>query len=878
MPLQFFPKGFLLLPYFKLPFRTLAVSISLFLLVSIPSITSAQVDLNFYLPQNQNYNTSIPKPNSVLGFEVGEWHVRHDQLVHYMQTLAVASDRIQIREYGKTHELRPQLVLIVTSPLNHSKLDRLQKEHNALLSGDKAKEYDFENMPGVVWLGYSIHGNEPSGSNASLLVAYHLAASQSKDVEKLLNENIILIEPSLNPDGLNRFANWVNMHRSKNLIADKNSREHLERWPSGRTNHYWFDLNRDWLPLQQPESKNRIKLFHEWTPNLLTDHHEMGTNSTFFFQPGVPSRIHPLIPQKNYELTSKMAQYHARALDEIGALYYTRQNFDDYYFGKGSTYPDINGGVGILFEQASSRGHVQESDNGLLSFPTTIQHQFTVSLSSLQAAKDMRVELLQHMRQFYIDALEASKKDEAKAYIFGSRVDPALNFHFLDMLKAHDIEIYELEEDATVGEFEFKKESAWVVPTRQAAYGVISAVFQRNTVFTDSLFYDISAWTMPLAFNIPHAEIRSKSKADELQGKKIDKLALPSAKIIGDSSQYAYAFEWNDYYAPKVLNLLLQAGVNARVAMRPFDSQVLGSVKNFAVGTILIPVALQPMQPGELTSLLQKLSRENAVQVFALKSGLSSAGIDLGSPSFQVLRKPKVLLLVGEGVSSYDAGEIWHLLDFRFDLPVTLIDVENFSQVKLHEYNTLILANGNYVNLDSNLVQKVEQWVSDGNTLVAVRGAVNWLMKNNIVITQTKKMQSPGIVNPDNRRAYGLQGNDRGARTIGGAICAVKLDLSHPICYGYSYDEMSVFRRGTLFMKAAKNPYSTPVVYAENPLQSGYISNENLELLKDTAVIVTEKHGNGRIVLFADNPNFRGFWFGTNKLFLNSLFFAQAIQ
>ncbi|KAA3613688.1 MAG: zinc carboxypeptidase [Calditrichaeota bacterium] len=839
----------------------------------------AHVTLDTYLPPDQVYNKNIPTPKSFLGFEVGEWHVRHDQLVGYLQNLAAASDRITLQEYGKTHELRSQIILTITAPRNHGKLKRLQKEHKSLLSGDKAREYDFDKMPGVVWLGYSVHGNEPSGSNAALLVAYHLAAAEGKEIDQLLRENIILLEPCLNPDGLSRFAHWVNMHRSKNPVADKYSREHREGWPRGRTNHYWFDLNRDWLPVQQPESKNRLKIFHEWAPNILTDHHEMGTNSTLFFQPGVPSRTHPLIPAETYELTGKMAEFHARALDKIGTLYYTRQNFDDFYFGKGSTYPDINGAVGVLFEQASSRGHVQESDNGLLSFPATIRNQFTVSLSSLQAAKAMRVDMLQHMRQFYINARELGKKDQASAHIFGARSDPALNYHFLEMLMRHEIEVYQVKKDVRIGAFEFQPGSAYLVPTEQPQYHVVSAIFQRNTTFRDSLFYDVSAWTMPLAFNIPHEEVHSNSKFKSIKGDKLKNLTFPQGMVAGsETNNFAYAFEWNDYYSPKLLNALMQADLKVRVATQTFESQVGDTLKKFDYGAIVIPVGLQSVPAEKVRNVLADLAKESGITIFPLSSGLSQNGIDMGSPSLKAVREPKILLLVGPGISSFGAGEIWHLLDARFDLPVTLVDIDQFSQIKLFKYNTLILANGFYSILDSFAVRKIDDWVDEGNTLVAIRGAASWAIQSNLASTQTKKPELTGKNETDNRRAYRLKSYDRGARTIGGAICAVKLDLSHPLCYGYTFDEMSVFRRGTMFMNAAKSPYATPVVYAENPLQSGYISKTNLDLLQNTAVVVAEKHGSGQIILFADNPNFRGFWYGTNKLFLNSLFFAPIIR
>ena len=277
------------------------------------------------------------------------------------------------------------------------------------------------NIPVVFYAGFSIHGNEASGVNAALLAGYHLAAAQGDEIEKDLANTVILFDPCYNPDGMQRFSSWVNSRKSFVTSTDPLDNEHNEPWPGGRYNHYWFDLNRDWMVAQHPESQARIKSFQKWKPNILTDHHEMGTNASFFFQPGIPSRVHPLTPAKNIELTKRMGEFHAKALDDLGSLYFTQESYDDFYYGKGSTYPDVQGAVGILFEQASSRGHAQESVNGILRFPFTIRNQFTTVLSTLNAIRAMRIDFLNHQRQFYNDMASESAKDPIKAYVFGSK-------------------------------------------------------------------------------------------------------------------------------------------------------------------------------------------------------------------------------------------------------------------------------------------------------------------------------------------------------------------------------------------------------------------------------------------------------------------------
>ena len=309
-----------------------------------------------YLPADADPDPSIPTPESVLGWEVGDWHVSHDKLVQYMHTLASASPRVSLKVIGQTHEERPLLQIAITSESNQDNLETLRKAH---LDGGG---------PLVVWLGYSVHGNEPSGSNAALLAAYYLAASRSDYVKELLDGTVVLVDPSINPDGLNRFASWANSNAGLHPVADPAHRQHVENWPGARTNHYWFDLNRDWLPLVHPESRARIVEYHRWLPHVLTDHHEQGRLPGFFFQPGAPSRQNPLTPQANLDLTRALARFHARAMDEAGQPFFTEEAYDDFYFGKGSTYPDINGSIGILFEQKAIRGQELETSNGVETF------------------------------------------------------------------------------------------------------------------------------------------------------------------------------------------------------------------------------------------------------------------------------------------------------------------------------------------------------------------------------------------------------------------------------------------------------------------------------------------------------------------------------
>ena len=463
------------------------ILIALFICVGVfAQNTTHNLDYYFSELDSGLLESNIPTPKEIIGHEVGEWHVSHDKLVQYMYALANASDRVTIEDRGKTFEGRPILLLTITSRNNHLNIDKILEKHKKIT--DYQQNIKIEDQPIIVYQGFSIHGNEASGSNASLLLAYYLAASNSDFVKNLLENSIILLDPSMNPDGLQRFAYWVNTNRNVNLTSDPNDREYNEIWPGGRTNHYWFDLNRDWLPVQLPESQARIKTFNKWIPNILTDHHEMGTNATFFFQPGIPSRTHPLTPDLNQKLTKEIAKFHVESLDKIGSLYYSEESFDDFYYGKGSTYPDINGSIGILFEQASSRGHIQESDNGILKFPFTIKNQLTTGISTLKAAVNLRLDILNYQKTFYLDAAKEASKFKSESIIFGNPKDKYRTNKLAEILRRHEINIYGLNTDIKHNNKIYKKGYAYVVPKNQKKHRLINAMFETRTRFLDSLF------------------------------------------------------------------------------------------------------------------------------------------------------------------------------------------------------------------------------------------------------------------------------------------------------------------------------------------------------------------------------------------------------
>ena len=835
------------------------------------SLFGQKKSLSYYLPETVTYDKNIPTPEQFLGYQVGEQHVSHDQLASYMRELARLSDRITLEVVGRSFEYRPMMILTITSPENHRNLDKIKAEHVKLTDSSQSGSLDVSKMPIVVYQGHSIHGNEPSGANAGLLAAYYWAAAQGKEVEETLQNVVILFDPSFNPDGLQRFSQWVNMHKGQNLVSDPNNREFSEVFPYGRTNHYWFDLNRDWLVQQQPESKGRVQVFHDWKPNILTDHHEQGSNATFFFQPGVPARTNPYTPMKNQEMTGKIAAFHAKALDKIGSQYFTKENYDDFYYGKGSTYPDVQGSIGILFEQASSRGHAQRTTNGVLTFPFTIRNQLTTSFSTIEAAQNLRVELLNYQRDFFKDAASEASKDKIKAYVFGEKYDRTRLGQFVDMLRRNRIHVYELGQNIQ----NFEKGSAYVVPLDQTQYRLIKANFERYTegFFKDSLFYDISSWTLPLAFNLNLMTIENSITTGTI-GKEVMESVLPVGEIVGGvKSNIGYAFEWDDYLSPQLLNAIMNENLRAKVLTNTSKIETnTDGVKTLNVGSIFIPVQDQSKSSDAIFNLIQNEVKKTGVKVFALKTSLATEGVDMGSPSSLPIKKPNVALLVGEGVTNNDAGEVWHLFDTRYNMQVTLLDVAS-ARWKLDGYTCVIMPDGSY---SATVAGRVKEYLSSGGTVAAFGKAVKFLKTNDMCNVEFKSIKSTAT--KDARRPYNISDEDAGTEQIRGAIFQAETDLTHPLLYGYRNSKIPVFREEKDFFEVPINQYAAPLVYSSNPLMSGYLSSKNKELSKGAATIVVSSIGSGRVIAMIDNPNFRAFWYGTNKLMANMVFFGNLIK
>tara|TARA_R110000744_G_scaffold51763_2_gene111328 strand:+ start:87 stop:2606 length:2520 start_codon:yes stop_codon:yes gene_type:complete len=829
----------------------------LLLVVLYGTTISAQ---DYFYQKFQPFNSEIPSPEAFLGYGIGEHHTRHDLIVAYLEKLAEVSDRASIAEYGRTHEGRKLVMLTITAPENQSNLDQLKEEHLAFTDPKKSVS-NYGDVPIFINLAYNVHGNEPSSSEAALLTAYTFAASENPEILNYLKNAVIFIDPTINPDGRDRHTQWANTYQGNPEVADPQDVEHNEYWPMGRTNHYWFDLNRDWLLAINPESRGKLNWYHQWYPNVVTDFHEMGTQSTYFFEPMKTNASYdPIMPKENYEdLNTLFGNAFSKSLDSIGSLYFTKEVFDGTYPGYGSSYPDLQGGLGLLFEQASSRGHRQTTAFGEITFAFTIRNQYVSGITTVKTAVNNKEYMRKYQQKFFKSALTNAAKSKVKGYTFGDVHDKNRTKAFIDKLLLHRIDVY-------------RSGDSFTVPTQQPQYRMVQTMFETYEKYRDSVYYDASAWSVANFYNMKYKSVNTLNLGDKITETKNLISISPVQK-----SNYAYVMDWDDYNAPAALVYLQKKGIVASSAAKLFSIKTKNDTKKFNYGAVLVPVSLQKEDAAAVYKSIKEAQEKFEVPIYAVDSGLSLEGVDLGSGNISPIKKTRAVMLIGDGVSSYEAGEVWHLLDTRVHMPITKIPMRNFNKVSLDKYNTMVMVSGKY-NLTEKQMSKIKDWTSKGNTLITIGTASKWAVEKKLVkekLTKTEKDSTQIAV----RKPYVDARENIGKESLGGVILNVDLDITHPLAYGYRDSNIPVYKNNSVWLTPSKNSYATIAKYTKNPHIDGFITEKNMqENILNSASLIVSKLGSGRVVLFADNPNFRGSWYGTNRLFLNALILGDKIK
>ncbi len=827
----------------------------------------------FHVP-GVRYDSSVTKPEEAFGYELGERPVRYGDMVAYLRDLAEDSDRIAVETLGYTHERRPILQFVVTSPENHADLDGLRAAHLQRRLGEAAPDA----APAVVWINFGVHGAESSSMDAAIPFLHHFAAGQGDAVDAMLDETIVVAAVVLNPDGHARRIDHVETFGSYTDVTDPFHEIH-QLWIEARTNHYWFDLNRQWLPATQPEAQAWVSAWQSWKPHVSLDYHEMGSDSPYYFHPGESNRLNPLIPERSRELALAISERLSAWMDSEALLYATEEVFDNFYVGKGSTYPQVNGSIGILFEAGAARGGSIESERGLVEHADNIDKHFNTALASIRGAIELKDDLVAYQREFFAEAEQEGASDRRRAFVFSAGDDASRAARFVELLRRHDVDVYETARDVTADGTTFQAGQSYVVPLAQDQFRMIRAMFDRFTEFDETIFYDVSGWTLPLVFDLDYAALGAGGFSSNLLGDLAEGEAPAGA--APRQAEYGYVFDWADSQAPRALAHILQEDLLARAATEPFSVETDDGVVAMGRGAVFVPLEGQEESPARVHAIVRAAAEDAGVTIHAVDSGRTpEAGRDLGAWTvFEALQEPKVLLPFDGGFSRYDAGEVWWTLDARMGLPVTMQQPEDLSRIDTSQYTHMVLVGGR-IPFDEDQAEAIKEWVSEGGVLIAHTEAADWA-QTHILGREAEDEDAGGEGDPTARPRYDFEElRLRDAEhVIGGALFAGDLDPTHPLGFGFLDRDITLHRNATFTLVAPEeDPFSEVVRYADEPLLSGYASDRRLGEIAGTPAVLAQEHGRGAVILMADNPVFRGMYAGTERLLTNAIFFGGFVD
>lgn len=898
--------------------RSLAAVVLLFL--ALPALSGAQSDP---LVPSADYDSAVPTVESILGYGVGEGFTVYHELERYYQTLAAASDRVHLEPYGKSVEGRTLYLVIISSPENLARLDAIRAAVERLSDPRQTSPEEAQTLaattPVVVWLSYNVHGNEAVSSEAALQVTYELAASQDARVLDWLNHAVVVLDPVLNPDGRERYVHYYRSTRGVRPNPDRFAAEHQEPWPGGRTNHYLFDLNRDWAWQSQPESVARVRAYRRWNPQIHVDFHEMGPESTYFFAPPtepVNETVAPLLG-KWFEIYGRA---NAAAFDRYGFRYYTQEDFDLFYPAYGDSWPSLNGAIGMTYEQAggSAGGLVLElpQDQRRLTLRDRATRHFVASLTTVDTSVKNRQARLLDFYQFRRAAVRAGRAGPMQQVFLLPGPDPERLAHVVEVLLRQGIEVGRAEKEFEARElsgywhekFSEKRLPAgtYVVDLAQPTGFLARALLEPEVSLSATFFYDVTAWSLPLAAGI---EAYAAGKPAEVELAPVNEPPAVTGGVEGDAQTAAYVFSSEPGPALRLLGQLLNEDFKVYASLKPFKL----ADRDFPAGSLIVPVE---SNPPTLAERIRKWGEQTGCRVFATPTLLADEGIDLGSNRVRFLRKPRVAVLTDIPVRSTNYGALWYLFDERLKFPFTPLRVEGLRRVDLSLYNVLILPSdfgdgrGYPHYLDKELVGRLADWVHNGGVLIGLRGgAVFATLRKAGLATVTyryvrrrdeearlkeelaaakreeKPVAAPAPPAPEKReepeaalqrklmkwseREKALQ-----EEGIPGTILRAMLDNTHPLGFGLG-EQVAVLNRTAPILALTDRGDNVAYFPGENLKLSGFLTAENEKKLAHTAYLVRERHGRGFVVLFADSPVFRGFWDSSSRLLLNAIFFGH---
>lgn len=820
---------------------------------------------------NFSFAQTLQSPETFLGYTIGTQFTRHHKIVDYVKHVAATKkEMVHIEQYGTTYEGRELMLVFISSPENMQRLEEIRKNNLTLTGIEKSSaNKNTQNAPAIIWFSYNVHGNEPSSSEAALLTIYELVNPSNKETKEWLKNTVVIIDPCANPDGRDRYVNWYNQVLGIQSNTDVQSREHSEPWPNGRSNHYNFDLNRDWAWQTQIESEQRIKKYNLWMPQVHVDFHEQYYDNPYYFAPAAEP-LHEAVTQWQRNFQEVIGRNHAKYFDANGWLYFTKESFDLFYPSYGDTYPIYNGSIGMTYEQAghSRAGLAIKTTNGeILTLTDRVLHHYTTGISTIEASSNNAKKLVSEFVKYFDDA-NAAKHALYKTYILTSN-----NKHKIEALKklltANGILFGTTNTNNTKG-FYYQQQKETDVKTLEYTIAVSTAqpkgvlanvLLEPKSKLSDSATYDITAWSIAYAYDINTYALKEK--------KEINYATTAPATIQKFTANYGYLIAYNSVNSVKALTYLLQKGIKVRYSEKPF----MYKGKQYDRGTLIVIKSGNTIE--NINTAMNDLAKIIDVEIDEVATGFMDKGVDFGSPSVKQITAPKIVLLTGDGVSSLAAGEIWHFFDRTLGYPITLINANDFDRTNISNYQVIIMPDGYYKFLnDKNSGEKLKEFMANGGKVIALENAVSQIAKLEIGI----KYKADNEKETDKEdisllKKYADREKDYLPSYIPGAIYKIELDNTHPLAFGYDSIYYTLKTDANIY-EFMKEGWNVGVLKKENYV-AGFTGYKVKEKLKNGTVLGATSIGKGQLIFFAENPMFRLFWENGKLLFCNAVFLTS---
>ncbi|HFC00651.1 MAG TPA: zinc carboxypeptidase [Phaeodactylibacter sp.] len=825
-----------------------------------------------------SFSQKIKSPDEFLPHQIGEAFTPHHLLVDYFEYVAEASEQVHLQQYGLTNEKRPLLLAFISSKENLAKLEEIRND-NLIRAG--IKKGTPKNNIAIVWLSYSVHGNEAAGSESSMPVLYNLVGGKNLQAQTWLKNTLIIIDPSVNPDGYSRYTHWVRRIGNHKITTNPDSWEHHEPYPGGRMNHYLFDLNRDWAWQTQIESQQRMAVYNKWLPQVHADLHEMYRDAPYYFAPAAQP-YHRYISQWQSDFQITIGKNHAKYFDKNGWRYYTKEIFDLFYPSYGDTYPIFNGAIGMTYEQGGSgtAGREVNRNNGeTISLKDRVIHHMTTSLSTIEATSRHANSLLENFEKYFKDHTK-NPVGKYKSFVIKHDNSKAKTQALLNLLDKNKIKYgltnstssyqgYEYSTGRTHA-FEVNKNDI-VINAYQPRSVLVQVLFEPEGFLVDSLTYDITAWSLPYAYGLEAYATKERISVDSDYHASEQK---PERK----SNVYGFLAKWESLEDVRFLGKIMDAGITVRAASTTFAIEG----KQYLPGTLVITRGDNRRFGIDFEKIIwTAVSDLNYENITTVSTGFSDKGVDLGSEKMILLKKPKVAVLAGDKTSPYSFGQIWHFFEQDLDYPITTIPVGNFAGLDLDKYSLLILPEGWY-SLEEEVLGKIKTWVRSGGRVIVIGNAVSKLAdkpgfslkkyaKDSDKSADAQASEQAALRNRLEPHAHHLRKSI--SNNMPGAIFKLNWDNTHPLGFGMPkyYFSLKTSSRHYPYLKNAENVGHI----GKNPLILGFVGAKAKVNQKETTVFAVQNMGRGNITYMVDNPLFRAFWYQGKMVFANGIFMNQ---